>query len=98
MDIEEKQKLKDTIIIDITMMIINYFEENFGKIFEEIRLGTVIIQKPYIITYVDFINKFDNNYINQFKLYYNDIFKIWQKIEKEYINNCRELNGIMKLN
>ena len=95
---DNEEKLKDTIINDITIMIINYFEENFGKIFEEIRVGSVVIQKPYNITYVDFINKFDNNYINQLKLYYNDILKIWQKIEKEYINNYRQLNCIMKFN
>ena len=83
----EKTKIKDTFNAIVTIMIINYFEENFN--------GNNCFWK--IFAYEQFINKLIDCYRNEIVLYYDDtiyynkvkidVYNIWKKIEKEYINN-----------
>ena len=77
-------RIKETITTNLTMMIINYFEENFKISWKRNRLE-----------YDKFIYKLKKYYPNkitgfEYIVYMKVIihaYRIWMKIEKEYVDN-----------
>jgi hypothetical protein len=79
-------RIKETITTNLTMMIINYFEENFKISWKRNRLE-----------YDEFIYKLKKYYPNKITtmgfeyIFYMKViihaYRIWMKIEKEYVDN-----------
>ena len=93
--IAERQTVKDKAITDITMFIINYFEENFEAINYTIDYN--VFMNKLIDSYPDMIKwEYSSYYMNYNKTGWINAYKIWKKIKNEYDDKYERKYELLK--